>query len=537
MDGCSNGLESVRRVLMWGYLPAFSVQRGPLDRPMAVPAAVGDEGWKSICSGGCGFALAISESGKLSTWGSTDDIRHSYITSGKHQLQPEPFPLQTDAPIIHAAAGWAHCVAATDRGEVYTWGWKECVPTGKSTTDQAGNSFSSTEKVPYENHEVPKDRGEEGPLVQTRFNEQLDYSESSPGTLYETACKVIPNNDQLSTRLQGGLPSSSEAEKLKSLPLLNCKSQSCNQIPLGYDKPNDEVSKKRRLITIEQTTSPESSTTCNDENVSAPPCLVALPSGVKFMSVAAGGRHTLALSDTGHVWGWGYGGEGQLGLGSRIGTVSSPHPVPFTEAFSSFCKDIPSTGCKENICYDNQVMRAPGTYVKAVACGGRHSAVLTDAGALLTFGWGLYGQCGQGSTEDELSPCYVSYLGGLHVTGVAAGLWHTTCITDTGDVYSFGGNQFGQLGTGGDKAEVFPRLIEAPVLENQHAVSVSCGARHSAVCTDNGNVFCWGWNKYGQLGVGDALDRNIPAEVQLDNNFAWNVSCGWWHTLALVSAK
>jgi len=39
--------------------------------------------------------------------------------------------------------------------------------------------------------------------------------------------------------------------------------------------------------------------------------------------------------------------------------------------------------------------------------------------------------------------------------GVAAGLWHTLCISADGDVYSFGGNQFGQLGTGSDQAEVF----------------------------------------------------------------------------------
>lgn len=147
--------------------------------------------------------------------------------------------------------------------------------------------------------------------------------------------------------------------------------------------------------------------------------------------------------------------------------------------------------------------------------------LITDAGALLTFGWGLYGQvcvhtplsvvfqreqilgglgrvyfslflkelyiyvifsislffvkikvigrvllrfwieispccrqAGHGSTEDELSPCHVSTLGGLNVVGVAAGLWHTLCITDIGDVYAFGGNQFGQLGVGGNTAEV-----------------------------------------------------------------------------------
>lgn len=63
-------------------------------------------------------------------------------------------------------------------------------------------------------------------------------------------------------------------------------------------------------------------------------------------------------------------------------------------------------------------------------------------------------QCGQGSTDDELSPTCVSSLLGVEIRGIAAGLWHTVCTSVDGGVYSFGGNQFGQLGTGSDQAEV-----------------------------------------------------------------------------------
>lgn len=66
-------------------------------------------------------------------------------------------------------------------------------------------------------------------------------------------------------------------------------------------------------------------------------------------------------------------------------------------------------------------------------------------------------QCGQGSTDDELSPTCVSSLLGIRIEGVAAGLWHTVCTSSDGDVYAFGGNQFGQLGTGAEQAEVRPR--------------------------------------------------------------------------------
>ncbi|KAI5407466.1 hypothetical protein KIW84_053646, partial [Lathyrus oleraceus] len=118
-------------VYMWGYLPGALPQRTPLLTPVLVRAPAYGYNWKDVSGGGCGFAMAISEQGKLITWGSTDDLGQSYVTSGKHGEIPEPFPLPNEVSIVKAAAAWAHCVAVTDCGEVYTWGWKECIPSGK----------------------------------------------------------------------------------------------------------------------------------------------------------------------------------------------------------------------------------------------------------------------------------------------------------------------------------------------------------------------------------------------------------------------
>jgi len=80
------------------------------------------------------------------------------------------------------------------------------------------------------------------------------------------------------------------------------------------------------------------------------------------------------VSDVGQVWGWGYGGEGQLGLGSRIRMVSSPSHVPCIES-AAYGKDRTSAATKANTTSD--VCRVVGSCVKAIACGGRHSAVIT----------------------------------------------------------------------------------------------------------------------------------------------------------------
>jgi len=85
----------------------------------------------------------------------------------------------------------------------------------------------------------------------------------------------------------------------------------------------------------------------------------------------------LKIPDVGQVWGWGYGGEGQLGLGSRIRMVSSPHPVPCIE--SSYVKDRSMGFSRGNMSSEGQNFRVPGSYVKQIACGGRHSAAITGA--------------------------------------------------------------------------------------------------------------------------------------------------------------
>ena len=78
----------------------------------------------------------------------------------------------------------------------------------------------------------------------------------------------------------------------------------------------------------------------------------------------------------GQVWGWGYGGEGQLGLGSRVKMVSTPHVIP--------CIEPPTTGKDRSLAVSQdgnivsaQASKVSGSFVKEIACGDRHSAIIT----------------------------------------------------------------------------------------------------------------------------------------------------------------
>lgn len=82
------------------------------------------------------------------------------------------------------------------------------------------------------------------------------------------------------------------------------------------------------------------------------------------------------VSDMGQVWGWGYGGEGQLGLGSRIKMVSTPHLIPCTD-LTTAGKDRSTVGHQGSTIPSLQVPKVAGSSVKGIACGGRHSALIT----------------------------------------------------------------------------------------------------------------------------------------------------------------
>ncbi|XP_048138284.1 ultraviolet-B receptor UVR8-like isoform X3 [Rhodamnia argentea] len=459
-------MEESRRnvVYMCGYLPGASPEKSPMLSPTPVRDPGGDS-WKDVFGGGCGFAMAVS-----------DDEGQSYITSGKHGDTPEPFPLPTQASVLNAAAGWAHCVTVTEPGETYTWGWKECVPSSKLISDSAFVGSFQKEAL-------------------TRQSSLL--------------------SEQVSPKSQPSSPNSGMFSQLNDRKVV------------------EETVKRRKVSSAKQE---NESVTLGEETFTPSPCLVTLGPGVRITTVAAGGRHSLALSgymkyeamedflckarhlihhiftevsDVGQVWGWGYGGEGQLGLGTKIKMMSSPHLIPCIQT-PNLVKDGALTSSQGSMSSGLQSSKVPGNYVRGIACGGRHSAVITDTGALLTFGWGLYGQCGQGSTNDQLRPTCVSSLLGTAIGGIAAGLWHTICVSTEGRVYAFGGSQFGQLGTGGESAETLPQLLECPDWKGKQVKVVSSGARHNAVLTEDGQVFSWGWNKYGQVLEIQLIATSLP---------------------------
>eukprot|EP00243_Klebsormidium_subtile_P003284 TRINITY_DN1661_c0_g3_i1.p1 TRINITY_DN1661_c0_g3~~TRINITY_DN1661_c0_g3_i1.p1 ORF type:complete len:219 (+),score=39.83 TRINITY_DN1661_c0_g3_i1:3-659(+) len=147
-----------------------------------------------------------------------------------------------------------------------------------------------------------------------------------------------------------------------------------------------------------------------------------------------------------------------------------------------------------------------------VACGWRHTIVVAKSGAMYTFGWSKYGQLGHGNEEDQLVPHRVEALQKHTIRQIAGGWRHTVALDSDGRLYAWGWNKFGQVGAGDNVDHNLPALVKG--MEHERVVSVACGWRHTACITEAGNVYTWGRGTSGQLGHGDNVDRSVPKRLE-----------------------
>lgn len=112
------------------------------------------------------------------------------------------------------------------------------------------------------------------------------------------------------------------------------------------------------------------------------------------------------------------------------------------------------------------------------ACG-FHTAARSQDGRIYTFGDGKFGRLGHNSEQNQLSAQAVASLDGQHIDQVSCGGFHTAVITNTGALYTFGGGEHGQLGHGDKVNKLVPCLVQE--IRNQVVVSVTCGWSHSAI--------------------------------------------------------
>ncbi|XP_059867961.1 E3 ISG15--protein ligase HERC5 isoform X1 [Delphinus delphis] len=170
-----------------------------------------------------------------------------------------------------------------------------------------------------------------------------------------------------------------------------------------------------------------------------------------------------------------------------------------------------------------------------ITCGDYHSLALSKGGELFAWGQNSDGQLGVGRGFASVpTPQIVEHLSGVPLVQISAGEAHSMALSMSGNIYSWGRNDCGQLGLGHTDNKDSPCLIE--MLDNQKVEFLACGGSHTALLTKGGLVFTFGAGKYGQLGHNSTQNELRPCLVTgLVGNRVTQIACGRQHTLAYVS--
>jgi alpha-tubulin suppressor-like RCC1 family protein len=198
-------------------------------------------------------------------------------------------------------------------------------------------------------------------------------------------------------------------------------------------------------------------------------------------------HHTCALLGDRRVQCWGFNDIGQLGNGTQ--NISA---VPISIATLS--KDITALSGIHN----------------------HHCIIL--AKSVMCWGENLFGQLGDGTYTNSPIPTVVSTIN--NVIAVAAGYFHTCAVLDLAqdNVRCWGDNAFGQLGNGATPNIALPRDVSRMTTDIN---LISAGASHTCALSNNRNVFCWGVNQFGELGIGLVSSSNAPSTaINFDSDIA-----------------
>ena len=184
-----------------------------------------------------------------------------------------------------------------------------------------------------------------------------------------------------------------------------------------------------------------------------------------------------------------------------------------------------------------------------VACGFAHTLVLVKGGAVLGFGNGTGGRLGrdeaaQGEAaeedEDALRAVPRAVQGLEGASAVASGDNHSFAVV-RGELWCWGSGQWGRLGNGLQSDVYFP--VRVSIGRAETVRSVTCGAYHTVVLTAGQQVFAFGWNKQGRVGVGKQPSLTVTSPLPLPalapsalQSPVVGIAAGQQHTLAWTEA-
>ncbi len=468
----------------WGELGANTCDICAAVTPVPV---YGSLSFRTIASGG-GYTCGVTSTAAGYCWGNNEK---GQLGDGSTANDSAPAAVSGGLRFRVIAPGYDHTCGFTSDGALYCW--------GDNSYGQFGNGSTASSRVPVMVAGQPAPRPSVALVTVT------------PGT---AALMVGDTVRLVATVRDSGANSLTDrvVTWTSSNPLVATVSVTGLVSAVGADPPAAAI-------------------TATSEGVSGSAVVtVTAPASVDtlhFATVEPGAHHTCGVTPAGAAYCWGHGLLGELG-NEKTADAATPQAV------------------------------AGGLTFAAVSVGGPNTCGVTAGGAAYCWGSDGYGQLGAGAPAPDLcgsdqSPCSIRPLavaGGHGFASLSAG-WGSACGLDAGGVaYCWGDNSFGQLGIGGDTAGLATCFFANPCSHTPMAVTsglmfTAIGTGTSSVCglTSTGAAYCWGDNRFGQLGIGTASGADVcggdpcsrtPVPVVGGLTFT-QLSVGYYHSCGLVT--
>ena len=448
--------------------------------------------------------------------------------------------------IINIEAGYYSSYAVDRMGNVYSWGY--------NNNGQLGLNNTTTMRVP---RQVLNDKGD-GNLTEVMLASEGGYHATFvkyDGTVWTVGYNKngeLGNDTNINSKLVGCIsnPTLDVDEKLITLPsgqtkkikvtasagfnLLTNDVEAGNNTFKSLNENVATVDKEGNVTAVSAGSTYIRITNANLGLTTTVKIVVPVRDGSTFAKIKGGVNHYVALKADGTVWTWGLNTSGQLGLGNTINksepTYTNLSGVIDIVAGAYFTAILKSDGTVWVSGQNNygqlgqntteisntfiQVKSETGvgylTDVIAITANNYYMAALKKDGTVYAWGYNNYGQLGDNSTTTRKLPTRVRKVN--NIMDISAGGNHLIMLDSDGTVWGTGLNTNGQLGRNTTSNSTVPVKVlnEAGNAEMTNILKIAGGANYTVLMSEDGKVYSFGYNNYGQLAQGNTTRKLLP---------------------------
>ncbi len=533
-DASSLALSSTGTVYAWGINNAGQLGIGSSAADSTTPVAVTLPAGTVVTAISAGFAhnLALTSTGAIYAWG--------FGTSGQlgngasaTSTSPVLVKLPTGTTASAIAAGYIHSLAVTAAGAVLSW--------GDDTLGELGNGGTTASNVPVS---ALLPGGTTVSAVSAGYYESMalsasggvfDWGYNGQGELGNATSNTVANSSPISVSLPTGLAVaiSSEFENNSALTATGTV----------YTWGSNAVGELAQPLTVTGSTVP---------------IVAALPSATPASAISQGAYANFNLDVVAPI-------ATATSLASSANPSNTNQDITLTAtvspndgggsvAFSA--NGSPIAGCGSaaltliagsyRATCSTSTLATGNDPISATYSG--DTLYLTSTGALaggqtvnavggVAVGWGLNtgALLGTGTTANTSVPLAAKIPAGTTIAAVAPGT-NSLALTSTGQVYGWGDNTYGELGNGTTSTTPVSTPTLASLPAGTVATAIAVGDDDAFALTSTGQVYAWGFNLDGELGIGSTTSASTPTLVTLPaGTVITAISAGFIHTLALTA--